>query len=225
MRTARGRKNVIKINIMNKFIDAASSIMDAEGVENVTIRKVASIAGYNSSTLYNYFEDLDHLILFSCIRYLKDYTGALMDYVRKASNSLERYMMIWECFCKYSFDNPKIYNLLFFSEHSSSLNNIISEYYNIFSEELEDSSLQIKSMLTGNDIYSRTLYQFEGCVEEGYFRESDINEINEITILLYQSVLTNLLKKNPPYTKEEALEKTMHFFEKIVGAYRLTDKK
>lgn len=221
MQQARGRKNTIKINIMNKFIDAAFTIIESEGVENVTIRKVAVIAGYNSSTLYNYFEDLDHLILFACIRYLGDYTRALKDYVRKATNSLERYLMIWECFCKYSFERPKIYNLIFFSEHSSTLNNIISEYYNIFHEELEDSPQQIKSMLTGNDIYSRTLFQFGNSAEEGYFREEDIPEINEITILIYQSILTNLLRKNPPYSKEEALEKAMKYFDKIVKAYQL----
>ena len=49
---------------MNKFIDAAFSIIETEGVENITIRKVAGIAGYNSSTIYNYFEDLDQLVLF-----------------------------------------------------------------------------------------------------------------------------------------------------------------
>jgi AcrR family transcriptional regulator len=221
MRQTMGRKNLIKTNIMNKFIDAAFSIIDSEGVENVTIRRVAGIAGYNSSTLYNYFEDLDHLILFACIRYLGDYSRALKGYVRKANNSLERYLMIWECFCRYSFERPKIYNLIFFSEHSSTLNNIISEYYNIFHEELEDSPLQIKSMLTGNDIYSRTLFQFGDCVEEGYFREEDIAEINEITILIYQSILTNLLKKNPPYNEKEALEKSMKYFMKVVKAYQL----
>ena len=221
MQHARGRKNTIKINIMNKFIDAVFTIIESEGVENVTIRKVAVNAGYNSSTLYNYFEDLDHLILFACIRYLGDYTKALKDYVSKANNSLEGYLMIWECFCLYSFERPKIYNLIFFSEHSSTLNNIISEYYNIFHEELEDSPQQIKSMLTGNDIYSRTLFQFGNCVEEGYFREEDIPEINEMTILIYQSILQNVLKKNPPYSKEEALEKTMKYIDKVVEAYRL----
>ena len=146
------------------------------------------------------------------------------DYVKKAANSLERYLMIWECFCLYSFERPEIYNFIFFSEHSSSLNNIISEYYDIYPEELDESPLQLKSMLTGNDIYSRTLYQFDGCAEEGYFRESDIKEINEVTILIYQSMLMNLLKGNPPYSKKEALEKTMHYFGKIVEAYQLPGK-
>ncbi len=225
MRQKMGRKNVIKINIMNKFIDAAFSIIDSEGVENVTIRRVASIAGYNSSTLYNYFEDLDHLILFASIRYLRDYTHALKEYVKKATNSLERYLMIWECFCEYSFDRPEIYKLIFFSEYSTALNNIISEYYDIFPEELAESSLQHKTMLTGNDIYSRTLYQFEGCVEEGHFKESDIKEINEVTILIYQSILMNLLRENPAYNKQEAQEKTMHYFRKVVEAYLLQDNK
>jgi len=225
MQQKMGRKNVIKTNIMNKFIDAAFSIIESEGVENVTIRGVASIAGYNSSTLYNYFEDLDHLILFASIRYLRDYSQGLKEYVKKATNSLEMYLMIWECFCQYSFDRPEIYKLIFFSEHSTTLNNIISEYYNIFPEELGESPLQVKSMLTGNDIYSRTMYQFGDCVKEGYFKESDIAEINEVTILIYQSILMNLLRKKPAYNKQEAQEKTMHYFKKIVEAYRLQDNK
>ena len=225
MQQKMGRKNVIKTNIMNKFIDAAFSIIESEGVENVTIRGVASIAGYNSSTLYNYFEDLDHLILFASIRYLRDYSQGLKEYVKKATNSLEMYLMIWECFCQYSFDRPEIYKLIFFSEHSTTLNNIISEYYNIFPEELGESPLQVKSMLTGNDIYSRTMYQFVDCVKEWYFKESDIAEINEVTILIYQSILMNLLRKKHAYNKQEAQEKTMHYFKKIVEAYRLQDNK
>jgi AcrR family transcriptional regulator len=218
---AMDRKTLIKRNIMNKFIDATFMIIDADGVESVTIRRVASIAGYNSSTLYNYFEDLDQLIIFACMRYLRDYAHGLKDYIRKATNSLERYFLIWECFCTYSFQKPKIYNLIFFSEHSDSLNNIITDYYRIFPEELADSSMHLNSMLTGNDIYSRTLHQFKGCVVEGYFIEDDIVEINEVTILIYQSILTNLLKKNPPYNSKEAKEKAMKYIEIVVKTYQI----
>jgi AcrR family transcriptional regulator len=215
------RKTRIKRTIMNKFIDAASTIIDDEGLDKVTIRKVASAAGYNSATLYNYFDNIEHLIIFASIRYLRDYNQGLKKYVKNARNSLERYLLIWECFCKYSFDKPDIYNLIFFSDYSNSLNNIITEYYSLFPEELADSSLRLNSMLTGNNIYSRTLYQFGGCADEGYFREEDIPEINEVTILIYQSILQNLLKKSPPYDSKEALDKVMKYFGKIVESYRL----
>lgn len=206
---------------MNKFIDAASTIIDDEGLDKLTIRKVASIADYNSATLYNYFENLEHLIIFASMRYLRDYNQGLKKYLENAGNSLERYLLIWECFCTYSFEKPDIYNLIFFSDFSNSLNNIIAEYYTIFPEELADSSLRLNSMLTGNNIYSRTIYQFGECAEEGYFREEEIPEINEVTILIYQSILANMLKKNPPYDSKEALEKVMKYFGKVVESYRL----
>lgn len=38
------------------FVDATAEIIEEEGVENVTIRKVADRAGYNSATIYNYFQ-------------------------------------------------------------------------------------------------------------------------------------------------------------------------
>ncbi len=33
--------------------------MVKEGMEAITLRKVADLAGYNGATLYNYFKDLD----------------------------------------------------------------------------------------------------------------------------------------------------------------------
>lgn len=214
------RKAIIRRRIMNNFIEAAFRIIELEGIENITIRKVAVIAGYNSGTLYNYFQNLEHLIMFACMKYLRDYTYGLKKYVKNSPNSIERYFSIWECFCYYSFSKPKIYNLIFFSEFSTSLDNIITEYYQIFPDELADSSLDLNLMLLGNDIYTRTLYTFKGCVEDGYLCKDDIVEINEVTILIYQSILTNMLKDNPPYTPEEAQEKTMKYIRKVVKAYQ-----
>lgn len=44
------------------FVDATAEIIEEEGLENVTIRKVADKAGYNSATIYNYFSEVSHLI-------------------------------------------------------------------------------------------------------------------------------------------------------------------
>ena len=37
--------------ILSRFISAASQIMEEEGMEAVTIRRVAQMAGYRSSTI------------------------------------------------------------------------------------------------------------------------------------------------------------------------------
>lgn len=43
--------------------------MDSVGEEGLSIRKIAAKAGYNSATIYNYFQDLDELMLFGSVSF------------------------------------------------------------------------------------------------------------------------------------------------------------
>lgn len=52
---------------MSYFINATIELMEKEGIENLTIRKVAEQAKYNSATLYHYFSNLDELELFASV--------------------------------------------------------------------------------------------------------------------------------------------------------------
>ena len=45
------KKYLQKKRIIKYFIDAVKQIQEEEGLQSVTIRKVADIAGYNSATL------------------------------------------------------------------------------------------------------------------------------------------------------------------------------
>lgn len=56
------KKAIHTIRMMGFFIDATAQIIEEEGIENVSIRRVSDLAGYNSSTIYNYFGDLTVLI-------------------------------------------------------------------------------------------------------------------------------------------------------------------
>lgn len=54
---------------MRIFIEATKSLMDSVGEEGLSIRKIAAKAGYNSATIYNYFQDLDELMLFGSVSF------------------------------------------------------------------------------------------------------------------------------------------------------------
>ena len=56
--------NPLQRQNMRIFIEATKSLMDSVGEEGLSIRKIAAKAGYNSATIYNYFQDLDELMLF-----------------------------------------------------------------------------------------------------------------------------------------------------------------
>ena len=73
MTTARGNREEKRKRIMSYFINATIELMEEEGIENLSIRKVADRAGYNSATLYHYFSNLDELELFASIKCLDEY--------------------------------------------------------------------------------------------------------------------------------------------------------
>ena len=210
------KKLLHKQRVMGYFVDAAHQIIEEEGIENVTIRKTADLAGYNSATLYNYFNNLDHLILFASMKYLKEYVELLPSYLKESDNKLEQYFSIWECFCTCAFKYPKIYYLIFFSDLNEKINNYLEEYYTIFPNELLNSSSDIGKMLLEKSIDKRNLFLLEDCVNSGLLRNGNLSLINSITILTFQSTLTNLINSSKTDIDRNALiQETLKYIKYI----------
>jgi AcrR family transcriptional regulator len=184
------RKEIQRKRTMTYFINAAHEILEEEGIKKVTIRKVAKKAGYNSATLYNYFENLDHLIFFAAMRYIKDYTLALPEYLKDADNALDRFLKVWECFCHFSYKKPEIYYAIFFADLDKDLEDYVIEYYKLFPEELGSQTEDISNMLLKHNIYKT---------------------------LLHEGILLKVMKGKMEY--DEALEKTMKYINIIINAF------
>ena len=208
---------------MSYFIEAATQIIDEEGLDSVTIRKVADIAGYNSATLYNYFENLDHLIFFALLKHFKIYVIHLDDYIKDAQNALDRYYLIWEFFCIHSFQDPRIYHTLFFKQFNQPFEDMMQVYYSFFPEELEDLSEDLQPMLLNRSLEMRNLALLKNCVDEGYLRESSLEELNEMTLLIFESMLNRILNKQADYTPKEATSRTLRYFQLTMKAFHLEE--
>ncbi|SHJ94496.1 transcriptional regulator, TetR family [Geosporobacter subterraneus DSM 17957] len=213
------KKLIQKRRMMSYFIEATHKIIEEEGIEFLTIRKVADLAGYNSATLYNYFENIDHLIFFASMKYLKDYAMDLPNYTKGAKNALDRYLLIWECFCRYSYNNPKMYFTIFFNRFSISLKDAIKEYYLIFPEELGEQTSDLLPMMMRTNIYDRNAAILEACAKEGFLGPEDVQEASEITLLVYQGMLSRIMNRLMTDSIEEAVEKTVKYVRQIVEAY------
>lgn len=215
------KKTIQKRRMMGYFIDAANQIIESEGIEAVTIRKVADIAGYNSATLYNYFNDLNHLLFFASMKYLKDYSFSLQNYVKKSTNALDKFFSIWECFCYYSFKKPKIYYIIFFDKYSHSINDVIKEYYSIFPEELGEHSIDVLPMLMEKNIYVRDMAVLKACVNEGFFEKEHLEQINEMILLIYEGMLLRILNNQVNYTTKYAVDKTINYIKQAIESFRI----
>lgn len=197
------------VRMMSYFIDATVKIIEKEGLDKVTIRKIGDLAGYNSATIYNYFEDLSHLIFFASMRFLKKYTDALPEYIKKARTPLERYLYIWECFCKYSFESPQIYYAVFSANLGTHPINV-AKYYEYFSTDLLEFLDDLKPMLLESNLSKRTLIAFNQCIKEGYIEVTHAEQIAESHYLIWQGMLTQLLNNRSAYTVEDATKVTVN---------------
>ena len=65
MKSATRRKQQQE-DLRAKILDAARELFVNEGVEAVSMRKVADKIGYSATTLYNYFDDKEALLYALC---------------------------------------------------------------------------------------------------------------------------------------------------------------
>ena len=149
------KKNQQRYHSMAHFIQVAIQIIQEEGLNALSIRKVAQRAGYNSATLYYYFSNFEELCIFSCMHLIDEYAKELQSYLAQARTPLEKYLKIWECFCIYSFRNPDEFWLLFFKhlEEGEKISQYFKEYYLIFPENWTDEVREYEEILTSGDLY------------------------------------------------------------------------
>lgn len=165
-----------KKKVMTYFIEATQELMKEDDIDKISIRKIAKKAGYNSATLYYYFEDLEHLILFASIRYLREYTSALAKNIKKDMTTMEKYRTVYETFNHYAFRSPVIFHNMFFGKYSPMLLEVIKGYYDIFPDDLEGHDELLRSLLTQGNMYSRDKQIVDQLVSEGSieYKKSDI---------------------------------------------------
>lgn len=214
-------KEMQRKRMMSYFIDATDELIGEVGISGITLRKVADNAGYNSATIYNYFENLDHLIFYAAMRNIKDYAQALNTYLLDARNSMDKFLKVWECFCDYAFDNPEIYNAIFFPNLEKHTEYYLTEYYDFYPADLVSMDENISAMLLKRDIRKRGEVNVLECVKEGYIRPEDGEKLNDMSLLIFQGILIRSL--NNMITYEDARNTTMDYIKSIVKPLLIKD--
>lgn len=199
--------------IMATFIEAAKEIINEKGIDSVSIRNVASRAGYSSATMYLYFDDISQLIALASIGYLRDYTAEISVGMNEIEDSKEQYLYTWEAFCHHSLKKAPIFMRLFFSGKKNFLDDIVKKYYSIFPHELDNISSQALSMLMAGDLYSRNYNILKVYAKDAGFSDHKTQIINDMTVCYYRSYLEKACEENPD--EEKINEMTAQFLEGI----------
>ena len=111
MKSATRRKQQQE-DLRAKILDAARELFVTEGVEAVSMRKVADKIGYSATTLYNYFEDKEALLYALCDA---DF-GTLQELFKKIGkivDPIERLRKLGQTYIKFALDYPSHYRFMF----------------------------------------------------------------------------------------------------------------
>lgn len=105
--------NPLQRQNMRIFIEATKSLMDSVGEEGLSIRKIAAKAGYNSATIYNYFQDLDELMLFGSVSFFRDVFQKVLEGRTDDMTWKDRYIYFFRSLASVSFRKPKAFYNMF----------------------------------------------------------------------------------------------------------------
>lgn len=98
-------------------IDVASRIVEQEGFQALTARKVAAGIGYTVGTLYHIFRNFDDLVLHVNGRTLDEMGSRIASQARKRRKPDARIRAMAEHYVKFATDHPNRWRLVF--EHQS----------------------------------------------------------------------------------------------------------
>lgn len=213
----RKELNVKQKRVMVYFIAAAKELLETEGVEHLTARKVAARAGYNSATLYNYFEDMEELEVFASISYLSRYIYNLGKALDFSMNARERYRTIYEVFCRSCFEKPELFYNLFYGRYKKHLKNVISMYYNLFPDELGQHQGEILQMLTQGDIEERDMAIMPSLVTEGFVAQENVKQTVIIITRTFQGFLYDAWMKYEERTVDQWCTLAMETFDYVLS--------
>lgn len=175
------------------FIQAAYGILTADGIEAVSLRRVALALGCNTATLYRYFDSLDELLAYASLGTLQDYLAEVHQRTQACTNSLQQHFEIWDCFAKYAFQSPDIFNNLFFGRYSRRLDSIIQEYYTLFPAALQGMDENLARAFRSGNFNHRDYLLISRAVQDGFLKAQDAKLLNAVSINLYKGYLKGVL--------------------------------
>ncbi len=209
-----GTSDIRKKRTLIYFIEAAQELTDEEGSENLTIRKVAARAGYNSATLYHYFDNLNQLKMYASLRYVSLYNKEFFESAKGLKSERKKFELMWDIFIRHTVKHPEAFASVFMSRsHDDALSTIFSQYNELFPE---DSVSPIGTVYTFDQYASlseRNLTAIQLIQEEEHLENPNLSTINDLMIYSYLGMLQELLDADDDGKKmiEEKMSKGIHY--------------
>jgi AcrR family transcriptional regulator len=160
----------MKETTTQRISNAARRLLDQEGAESVTMRRVATAVGMTPMALYRHYPNRDGLLNTLADTGFVELAAKLAD-LRLTGRIDRQLLKILDVFLDHAFDNPRLFELMFLTKREGA-----RQY---------PEDLRMRRSPTANvsaDVIARAM-------ETGYFRKDDVWEIVFETGALIQGLI------------------------------------
>lgn len=183
-----------------EYIEIATRILEEEGIDALSIRRVAKEAGCTSAVLYRHFENKNHLLLLASVKFLIPYIQELMfQSSRKDISSIQIDLLLWRKFINEAFHNCVYYEQLFFGDQREMLSECIYEYFSLFPEANEMFDGYSASIIMNSNLHERELIRLRRAANEKYITLDNAKLLSRLTT----AVFNGMFKQIPPMKHDE----------------------
>ena len=123
---SKERRQRERDDVRAKIINAARDLFVAEGVESVSMRKIADAVEYSPTVIYQYFADKDALLHEICTEDFASLADTFRE-LAKIEDPLERILQIGLTYGKFGLAFPNHYRLMFMTPYRGARNDEMDE--------------------------------------------------------------------------------------------------
>jgi|GEM_PF-354041 len=182
----RKTTNYFKSLSRKDYIVKASNIISEEGIEAVSIRRIATELGCSSTSMYRYFKNLDELLFYTQLTALNEYILQLSIHEKNWKDNWEMYFEIWHIYAIEAFRNPYAFEYVFYRNiKSENLEDSLKDYYAMFPDTIIKVSPLIQEMLEVPGYYDRDFVIWKHLVKEKEITEENARKLNHIFCNLF----------------------------------------
>ena len=95
------------------FLEAAKEMIVSQGVESVSVRKIADAAGYSYPTLYNYYNDLNALLQETKVLMILDMVNLLKQEMKVSITGPADLKAALKAYIQYYLNHPNVFKFFY----------------------------------------------------------------------------------------------------------------
>ncbi len=181
------RKTRERENMQKRILKTAMKLFLADGIENVSLRRIAEKIEYSPAAIYSYFKDKSEIVqALHNEGFEKLYSMQLT--LGKITNPHEKLMKMGRIYMQFALENPDYYDLMFIAKGIGIKIN------------------KDKQWDAGERSYNYLRDNVKDCIEQGYFIKSDIDAVTFVFWSLVHGMASLIIRGRCSMIPDEAIK-------------------